>query len=62
MLEWSQNELESFFKGKGSGLVYLFTPFCGTCQVAGKMLSVTLELLPHVECGKVNLNYMPEIS
>lgn len=27
-------------------LLYLYTPFCGTCQLASKMLTVVKEMLP----------------
>lgn len=29
-------------------LLYLYTPFCGTCQLASKMLTVVKEMLPDV--------------
>jgi len=62
MNEWSREDLEDFIKQQGSGLVYLYTPFCGTCQVAGKMLSVTEKVLPDITVGKINLNYMSELA
>jgi thioredoxin 1 len=62
MNEWGRRELDLFFEKESSGLVYLYTPFCGTCQVSGKMLSVAAELLSNVEIGKINLNYMPDLA
>ncbi|GLB59727.1 thioredoxin family protein [Cytobacillus sp. NCCP-133] len=62
MQEWSRQEIEETVKGKKSALLYLYTPMCGTCQMAGKMLAVAAELLPHREIGKADLNYMPEIA
>ncbi|MEC0696875.1 thioredoxin family protein [Bacillus atrophaeus] len=43
-------------------LLYLYTPFCGTCQLAGKMLSVVEEMLPQVAYYKNNVNYSPTFA
>ncbi|NMD68992.1 thioredoxin family protein [Bacillus sp. DNRA2] len=40
-----------------SGLVYAYTPMCGTCAVASKMLSVIEELIPNLVVVKMNVNY-----
>lgn len=42
--------------------LYLYTPLCGTCQVAGKMLSVVEELLPHHNWLKADLNFIPALA
>lgn len=62
MQEWSRLDIEEAVNGHKSALLYLYTPMCGTCQVAGKMLAVAAELLPDKEMGKADLNYMPEIA
>jgi thioredoxin 1 len=62
MFEWNQKKYEEFIEKESSGLIYLYTPFCGTCQVAGKMLTVADELLPDVVIGKINLNYAPNLA
>ena len=51
-----------FINQKNTGLIYLYTPFCGTCQVSGKMLTVAAEILSDIPIGKINLNYMPELA
>ena len=61
MNEWSLDELSSFIKTQSSGLVYLYTPLCGTCQVASRMLHV-VEQMVEIEMGKLNLNFSPEIA
>ncbi|MBL4966362.1 thioredoxin family protein [Bacillus halotolerans] len=43
-------------------LLYLYTPFCGTCQLASKMLTVVEEMLPSVAFYKNNLNYSPAFA
>jgi thioredoxin 1 len=62
MHEWNETKLDDFIKQKRTGLIYLYTPFCGTCQVSGKMLLVAAELLPEITIGKINLNYMRELA
>jgi thioredoxin 1 len=62
MQEWNQEELEHFLTKKGTGCVYLYTPLCGTCQMASKMLSVVEVMLNSLAIGKINLNYMRDIA
>ena len=40
-------------------LLYLYTPFCGTCQLAKKMLAVVDTMQPDVPFYENNLNYSP---
>ncbi|WP_078431322.1 thioredoxin family protein [Metabacillus halosaccharovorans] len=58
MIEWNEKQLTIL--NKGLHVMYLFTPMCGTCQVARKMLSVVDELLPDLDIYSVNLNFYPE--
>lgn len=62
MNDWNREALESFIKEEKTGCVYLYTPFCGTCQVASKMLTVVEEILPHLEIGKLNLNFEQDLA
>ncbi len=41
---------------------YLYTPMCGTCAVASKMLSVIEVMRPKLPLGKADLNYVQEIA
>lgn len=41
---------------------YLYTPMCGTCAVASKMLSVVEAMRPDLQIGKADLNYIQEIA
>ncbi len=61
MLEWNQVQLETFLGADRTGLVYFYTPMCGTCQVAGRMLSIVEELV-EVDMGKMNLNFHPDLA
>lgn len=62
MQEWSQEEIDNFIQEGRTGLLYLFTPLCGTCQVAGKMLAVIEELVSEKPIGKTDLNFIPNLA
>ena len=62
MEEWTKAGVEAFLKEKRTGYLYFYTPMCGTCQVASKMLTVVEQLLPDVPSGKADLNYLPEMA
>jgi thioredoxin 1 len=62
MMDWKKEKIEAFLEDKGTGYLYFYTPMCGTCQVAGKMLTVIEQLLPNNTSGKADLNFMPEIA
>ncbi|MCM3324894.1 thioredoxin family protein [Cytobacillus kochii] len=62
MIDWSNNDLNDLIARKQSGLFYLFTPMCGTCQVAGKMLTITEQLLQKLPIGKADLNFLPAVA
>ncbi|WP_462411089.1 thioredoxin family protein [Neobacillus sp. Marseille-QA0830] len=61
MNEWNRDQLSVFLGREATGLVYFYTPMCGTCQLAGKMLRVVEELVS-MEMGKMNLNYYPDLA
>ncbi|WP_455662240.1 thioredoxin family protein [Pradoshia sp.] len=43
-------------------VIYAYTPLCGTCQVAGKMLDVAEEMIRDVEIERIDLNYAKGIA
>ena len=55
-------QIAKLFKEKLSGIVYFYTPMCGTCQVAGQMINVIEETLTDIKITKANLNFLPEIA
>lgn len=62
MEEWNHKQ---WTKEKNTNMLaayYLYTPMCGTCQVASKMLEVVAAALPELPLGKANLNYVQEIA
>ncbi|MBA4536929.1 thioredoxin family protein [Bacillus aquiflavi] len=62
MEQWSKEEFSTRLAQGEKGILYLFTPLCGTCQVASKMLNVVNELIPNLPLGKADLNFLPDIA
>lgn len=62
MENWSREEWETINNDEAQTLFYLYTPMCGTCQVATKMLSVIKAMKPNVIIGKADLNYMQDMA
>lgn len=62
MKEWTSEEWETHSQNANIAAYYLYAPMCGTCQVASKMMEVVEELLPSVEIGQANLNYVEHIA
>lgn len=57
-----QEILNELLKTEAPLVLYLYTPMCGTCQLAGKMVEVVSELVPSLNWAKMNLNYIPELA
>ncbi len=62
MEDLTRTEMETFLEEKRTGYLYFYTPMCGTCQVASKMLTVVKQLLPDLPSGKADLNFLPEMA
>jgi protein-disulfide isomerase-like protein with CxxC motif len=62
MKEWTIAEWETHSQNANVAAYYLYAPMCGTCQVASKMMDVVEELLPSVEIGQANLNYVEHLA
>ncbi|VDG98732.1 MPT46 [Lysinibacillus sphaericus] len=62
MNEWTYSEWKEVANSEELAAFYLYTPLCGTCAVASKILNVVTELKPDVSIGKANLNYVEELA
>lgn len=62
MQEWTKDEWQQTVSDAPKAAFYLYTPMCGTCAVASKMMDVVEQLVPHVPIGKANLNYMEQLA
>ncbi|TVX94643.1 thioredoxin family protein [Paenibacillus agilis] len=43
-------------------LLYLYSPLCGTCNVASRMLDVVEHLLPELRFERLNVNEVPDLA
>jgi len=62
MNEWNKQLIEEKIQAKETFCLYLYTPMCGTCQVASKMLLIAKEILPAIVFAKSNANYLRELA
>lgn len=63
MIEVSSTEtLKQTIEDHAFNAVYLYTPMCGTCQVASKMIDVVEKLQQSFHFSKANLNYLPQFA
>lgn len=62
MEDWTANEVTERIEQDELTILYVYTPLCGTCQLANKMLTVVEAALPALRIGKINLNYSPDLA
>lgn len=59
MLDRSEAELRERCDNGGAFAVFLYTPLCGTCKLAERMLDILLVMRPDFIVDKANVNMMP---
>lgn len=62
MIEWSNEDIKEVLEKEGTAVLYFYTPLCGTCQVAGKMISIVEHMIEGIPFGKTDLNYYPDMA
>lgn len=62
MEEWTVINVEDAIVNGKTACIYFYTPMCGTCQLAKKMLTVVKALLPQLTIGMHNVNYGRELA
>lgn len=62
MKEISGEAIEARLKKEETMCVYVYTPICGTCQVASRMLTVAKEMVTSVEIVKCDVNYARQLA
>ncbi len=63
MLEFTQKELLARTDAAGDPFaVFLYTPLCGTCKLAERMLDIVLTMEPGLPLYKSNINFLPLVS
>ncbi|WP_144461453.1 thioredoxin family protein [Siminovitchia fortis] len=61
MEECNKSDIIDIMSRQESAFIYFYTPLCGTCQVAGRMLDI-VEKMTGVAFAKADLNYMPDLA
>lgn len=61
MEQWTMDVWEQKMQ-QPQAFLYLYTPLCGTCEVASKMLEIVTVLNPSLQVGKMNVNYNQNIA
>ncbi|WP_243735094.1 thioredoxin family protein [Paenibacillus turpanensis] len=59
MEEWNRRAGES---RDGLWFLYIYTPMCGTCALAERMLQIALELEPDAPVLKTNIHALTDIT
>lgn len=62
METWTHEQWDLAMKELPEAVYYLYTPMCGTCAVASKMLEVISAMKPNLPIGKADLNYVQEVA
>ena len=62
METWTREEWETTKNNSEKVLYYLYTPICGTCMVASKMMDVVEAMRQDVPMGKADLNYIQDVA
>lgn len=59
---WTRERWEQEKAQAEQALLYVYTPLCGTCQVASRMMLVVEELKKELPMGKADLNYLADLA
>jgi len=63
MEEWTQKELLLHAEQTDTVFAaFLFTPLCGTCKLAERMLEIIITMQPTLPLYKSNINFLPQLS
>lgn len=61
MIEITESQLQNIHEEEQL-ILYLYTPLCGTCQLAKKMLTVVEAAIPSLHIFMKDLNYIPSYA
>ncbi|SOC41085.1 thioredoxin family protein [Ureibacillus acetophenoni] len=62
MEEWNRQLWEKKCEENEVTAFYLYTPMCGTCAVASKMMGVVEQVISDVPIGQANLNFLEDLA
>lgn len=60
--QWTREQWEVSLEASAVSIFYLYTPMCGTCAVATKMVEVIAAMKPGLPIGKADLNYLQDLA
>ncbi|MFI8710330.1 thioredoxin family protein [Brevibacillus brevis] len=60
--ELTSTELIQYLQEKESVALFVYTPMCGTCKLAARMLGIMQEALPTVPLYQININTAPALA
>lgn len=60
--EWNLEHLQDNVDNEPNTALYLYTPMCGTCKLAGRMLDITAAAVSNYRIGKADLNFVESLA
>ncbi|MED4582365.1 thioredoxin family protein [Brevibacillus choshinensis] len=62
MQDMKVEQFQQLMEQKQSFALFVYTPMCGTCKLAERMLTITFEALPNVAAYEININTAPNLA
>ena len=62
MEQWNRDQWQQLINEQQQTAFFIYTPMCGTCDVAKKILGVIENLLPDLPLGMANINYLEGLA
>ncbi|USK96637.1 thioredoxin family protein [Bacillus tropicus] len=62
VIDWTGAEATALIENEEKTVLYVYTPMCGTCQLAKKMLTVVEMTIEDLKIGMLDLNYAPHFA
>lgn len=62
MKQWTIEQWQKAKQTDDVAALYFYTPMCGTCEVASKMLNIINISFPSLQIGKMDINYVQELA
>ncbi len=62
VIDWTGAEATALIEDEEKTVLYVYTPMCGTCQLAKKMLTVVEMTIEGLKIGMLDLNYAPHFA
>lgn len=62
MEQWTKEKWQNMIENEDVAALYLYTPMCGTCELASKMLNILNISFPSLQIGKMDINYEEELA